>query len=154
MFDEIKKEKKIICNIDKIISTNGFNTRADECNENEPYFKSSIKPKNISKDRISINHFIKINGNLEVIKFMNDLFDEINNEFKDKCDIEASKDSLELEVIFYGEKEEKIKDCLIDIELFKYEEDQYLLEFLRTGGDLQEYYHYFLEIKKIIEKII
>ena len=83
---------------------------------------------------------------------MNYLFEEIKNKFIGKCYIEASKDSLKLEVIFYVEKEEKIKDFLIDMELFKYEEDRYLLEFLRTGGDLQEYYHNILGNQKNYRK--
>ena len=36
------------------------------------------------------------------------------------------------------------------IELFVYDNGKYLLEFLRTGGEIPEYYNYFLKIKEII----
>ena len=38
----------------------------------------------------------------------------------------------------------------MDIELFEYENGGYLLEFLRTEGDIQEFYDHFLEIRNII----
>ena len=41
----------------------------------------------------------------------------------------------------------------MNIELFKYEDGKYLLEFRRTGGKFDDYYNYFMRIKKIIEKI-
>ena len=41
---------------------------------------------------------------------------------------------------------------LIVIELFQYENGKYLLEFLRTKGEILDYYNHFLEIRKIIEE--
>ena len=40
--------------------------------------------------------------------------------------------------------------CNIDIELFEYENGEYLLDFMRTGGKIPDYYNYFKEIKKLI----
>ena len=39
------------------------------------------------------------------------------------------------------------------VELFKYEDGGYLLEFRRTGGKIPEYYKHFLELKEIITKM-
>ena len=38
----------------------------------------------------------------------------------------------------------------MEIELFKYQNGEYLLEFLRTGGKFPDYYNHFFEIKKLI----
>ena len=40
----------------------------------------------------------------------------------------------------------------MEIELFQYEDGRYLLEFLRTKGEIRDYYNTFLEIRKIIEE--
>ena len=42
----------------------------------------------------------------------------------------------------------------MEIELFQYENGKYLLEFLRTKGEIPDYYKKFLDIKKIIEEKI
>ena len=39
----------------------------------------------------------------------------------------------------------------MNIQLLEHEKDRYyLLEFIRTKGEIEDYYKYFLEIKKII----
>ena len=50
------------------------------------------------------------------------------------------------------EDEDSDKKCIMEIELFQYEDGKYLLEFLRTKGEIPDYYNYFLEIRKIIEE--
>ena len=50
------------------------------------------------------------------------------------------------------EEENSYKKCVIVIELFQYENGKYLLEFLRTKGEILDYYNHFLEIRKIIEE--
>ena len=39
------------------------------------------------------------------------------------------------------------------IELFEYEDGDHLIEFLRTKGNIPDYYHYFKEIKKLIKEV-
>ena len=66
-----------------------------------------------------------------------------------KCFISESKEQLKFEVIFekdYVEEEEdeekeeneeeENNNSSMDIELFEYEDGRYLLEFLRTGGQI------------------
>ena len=131
----------------------------------------SVKtPKKIHNDRININHYIIINGALEPNKFMSDLIKGINNEFGiTKISIREFKEyeHLKFKLGFYKleenneeeneEEEEDIdsdKKCVMEIELFQYENGKYLLEFLRTKGEIPDYYKKFLDIKKIIEEKI
>ena len=127
-------------------------------------------PKKIPNDRININHYIIINGALEPNKFMSDLIKGINNEFGiTKISIREFKEyeHLKFKLGFYKleenneeeneEEEEDIdsdKKCVMEIELFQYENGKYLLEFLRTKGEIPDYYKKFLDIKKIIEEKI
>ena len=131
----------------------------------------SVKtPKKIPNDRININHYIIINGALSPNKFMSDLIKDINNEFgTTKISIREFKEyeHLKFKLGFYKleenneeeneEEEEDIdsdKKCVMEIELFQYENGKYLLEFLRTKGEIPDYYKKFLDIKKIIEEKI
>ena len=131
----------------------------------------SVKtPKKIPNDRININHYIIINGALSPNKFMSDLIKDINNEFGiTKISIREFKEyeHLKFKLGFYKleenneeeneEEEEDIdsdKKCVMEIELFQYENGKYLLEFLRTKGEIPDYYKKFLDIKKIIEEKI
>ena len=150
LFYKIKGE-----NVELIISekyeSEGFNTRGFSKEEINEYFKD-LKPKNISKDRISINHYMTIKTKLEANKFMNILIYLIDKKFGDNCTIEPSKENLkiELEITEEDDEKEEISNCIMDIELFEYEKGDYLLEFFRIEGEIPDYYHYFLEIKKII----
>ena len=113
---------------------------------------------------------IMIEGNLKQIKFMNDLYLKIEKEYendkKDECTIDCSKDKLKFKATFtFIEKEDikeetetekmnenneineenekndcfKKKECIIDVELFKYE-NGFLLRFLRESGKLEDFY--------------
>jgi len=150
----INEKNEQFNNISKIIESGGYNTKGININENQGYFNSDIEPKKISNDRININHFLKINGDLNPIDFMNRLTKQIENNFKDKCDIEAAEKNLKFTVIFYSNTKNKLGDCTMDIELFQYEKGRYLLEFLLTRGAISDYIHYFLKLKEIIKIII
>ena len=78
---------------------------------------------------------------------MNDLVDDIIENLHGFC--KAYEESLKFEVIFQETGEKGL--CKMDIELFKYEEGRYLLEFLRTGGEIEDYYDYFLKIKELLK---
>ena len=84
---------------------------------------------------------------------MNSLVNAINNNFGGNSLIESSEENLKFEVIFENEEESQ-GNCVMDIELFEYENGKYLLEFLRKGGEIPEYYNYFLKIKEIIMKYL
>ena len=144
-------------NIAEVMNSIGYNTRSSP-NDKQKFFveQKTIK---INKNRLSVNNlFIKINGKLNEVDFMNDLADKIIIKYKNNY-IEEDKIFLKMEVTLEEEekKEEKEKedennkDCCMNIQLLEHEKDRYyLLEFIRTKGEIEDYYKYFLEIKKII----
>ena len=92
---------------------------------------------------------------------MNSLAKKIKDKFGDICTLDGSKKNLKFEAIFEYEedeekkgndKEEEIGDCSMVIELLKYKDGKYLLEFRRTKGRIPDYYHHFKKIKEIIIK--
>ena len=108
-----------------------------------------MEPKYISKDRINLNHFIEIIGDLPEVDFMNDLANIIDEKLKNKMSFK-SKENLKLELFFEYDKNEIEKvESTMEIELLKYETGDYLLEFLNTKGDIADYYEHFCEIKEI-----
>ena len=146
-YDKIQENNGQL-NMAEEIQQRGFNTRSGNDKKNSlRFYESKQKPKKIPKDRITINHFIKINGISEGVKFMDDLVYEINENFRDVCQVETSKEDLKF--VLYYEDEEK-GDCDIEVELYEYETGGFLLEFLRTKGRIPNYYHHFLELRKFI----
>ncbi len=144
------------------INNEHIKARAGENEEEEDVFfkNKQLEPKKISEERLLLNQAIIITRNISEVDFMNSLCSVIDHKFKNHCYIKASNDNLKIEVSFtYDETEEEAKeekekehfgDCKMKIELFKYKEGKYLLEFLRIGGKFPDYYQHFLEIKKLI----
>ena len=162
IYDKLKDINSEIKLADKIISA-GYDTRGID--DDYRIFSSNIIPKKIANDRLIINHHIIINGYLEVSKFMNSLVKEINRKFEDEISIIASEEDLKFKITFENEEEEdednddnddneKDANITMIVELYKYEDGRYLLEFLRTEGELQDYYEKFLKIKEIIKKLL
>ena len=88
-----------------------------------------------------------------MIKLYYDIYDK-RDDLTDDLSIDTSKKALKLEIIFedeVDEEDENHKKCIIDIELFKYGENRYLLDFLRKSGNLSDYYKNFKKIKDIIQ---
>ena len=149
----------------------GYKTRA--FNNENIIFPNNLRPKKIPNDRINMNHYIIINGYINVIEFMNSLYNIIDNDemFNEQKEffVEASEKDLRFDVTFENKIEKSIYDdddenngkkvqqypnTKMAIELFQYEDGRYLLEFLRTGGEIKDYYKYFLKIKEIIKEIL
>ena len=167
IYKDIKDTNECLIIADKLKQSN-FITRS-VTNEKEGSGKT---PKKIPNDRLNINHYIIIDGDLPVNKFMSNLIEDIKNEFDiTQMDIRNCEEyeHLKFELCFYDlekndedeiekdkeeeeEEDDVDKKCIIEIELFQYEDGRYLLEFLRTKGKIPDYYNYFLEIKKIIKE--
>ena len=112
-----------------------------------------LRAKKIPNDIINPNRHIIIDGYLDEREFMNNLYYCIYNKSNDLAgdlSINPSDEELRLEVIFETENKYQ-KKCNIDIELFKYGENRYLLDFLRRSGNLSDYYKNFRKIKDIIQ---
>ena len=169
--NHIKNQVPIYLSNESVINNEHLTTRAGESKQDEIFEDKSMQPKKIPKNRLLLNQAIAINGNISVVDFMNSLYRDIKYKYADHSYIEASKNSLKMEVVFeYEENEEEeekkeeveeedtkeeiehFEDFKMEIELFEYEKGKYLLEFIRTGGKYSDYYPHFLEIKNIITK--
>ena len=140
---------------DKIIKAE-YNTRTLD-DEDKLFRNPNLQAKKIPIDRMKINHYIIINGYLDEKDFMNSLIYSIKHckKYEDSSSIIASPENLKFKVIFDADERYE-KECVIYIELFKYDienETKYLLEFIRRGGVIPQYYKNFLIIKDIIEKM-
>ena len=152
LYKEIKDSDLRIIIRDNIIKEKKFTTKGFNSENSNVYFKSDVEPKYISKDRINLNHFIEIIGDLSEVDFMNDLANKIDEKLKNKMNFK-SKENLKLEIFFEYDKNEIEKvDSTMEIELLKYKTGDYLLEFLNTKGNIEDYYEHFCEIKEIIKK--
>ena len=112
-----------------------------------------LRAKKIPNDIINPNRHIIIDGYLDEREFMNNLYYKINDNkdnLADNLSIKKSDEELRIEVTFETENKYH-KNCAIDIELFKYGENRYLLDFLRKSGNLSDYYKNFRKIKDIIQ---
>ena len=147
LYDKIQENSGEL-NMAENIQQMGYNTRSGVDQKNSlRYYDESKIPRYIPKDRININHCLKINGLSNGVKFMDLLVDEIDQRFRDVCLIETSKEELKFKLIYVDEVK---GDCEIEVELYEYETGGYLLEFLRTKGRIPNYYHRFMELKKFI----
>ena len=151
LYEEIKDSDLKIRISDNIIEEKKLITKGSNSTNSNVYFESDMEPKYISKDRINLNHFIEIIGDLPEVDFMNDLANIIDEKLKNKMSFK-SKENLKLELFFEYDKNEIEKvESTMEIELLKYEKGDYLLEFLNTKGDIADYYEHFCEIKEIIK---
>ena len=107
--------------------------------------------------------FIRFKGNFNYYKYMNKLLDRIQKEFaKENCiiDNKKSKMNYEFDLIFELNEEEnendekesnfvldEKEDCIINLELYQSENEDYILRFLRKSGSLEQFYS---KIKKLI----
>ena len=148
IYENIRSDEKI--QISEEIRKH-YNTKYIE-EENRIFCDVNLKPKKIFNENIYINQYIKINGYFPEgeVDFMNSLSQKIEDNLNGDC--RAFEEILKFEVTF--DRTEEIGKCKMEIELFESEKGRYLLEFVRKKGEIQDYYHYFSEIKKIIIKIL
>ena len=149
--ESIKKNDKEILLAEDVVKA-GYKTKSPGEKEKGLFEDMSIRPKKIPKDRMLINHYVKIEGYLSYenqIDFMNNLAKKIFDELGGAC--ERLEENLKFKVDFGKNEENGITEMII--ELFEYEDGGYLIEFLRTKGNIPDYYHYFKEIKKLIKEV-
>ena len=116
-------------------------------------------------------NYIKINGNLNPIDYMNEYANEMNNLFDD---IESSEKYLKFNIIIKKEVSEieennndlnnnsldleninEIeRDMIIKVELLKLNENEFILSFIKGNGSLRDYYEYLEKVMKYAEDFI
>ena len=151
LYKKIKDNDKEILLAADVVKA-GYKTRSPGEKEKGLFEDMSIRPKKIPKDRMLINHYVKIEGHPpheNQIDFMNNLAKKIFDELGGAC--ERLEENLKFKVYFGKNEENGISEMII--ELFEYEDGNYLIEFLRTKGNIPDYYHYFKEIKKLIKEV-
>ena len=104
---------------------------------------------------------------------MNLIGNQIIKAYNNKCFIEASKSKLKFEIALPKneddeeedeDEEQKMeeeeesdrndrKECIMEIKMLLYGNDEYLLVFNKIQGDLEEFYEHFLIIKDVIKKL-
>ena len=154
LYKELREENEI--KIAEELELYGFNTRGFE-NNNTKFNNYDLKPIKIPDDTINFNNYIIIKGYLNPINFMNNLVNKIENKFKKNFPNTIILDkNLGFEVTFEIENDDEDEDeeITMQMELFKYEDEKYLLEFIRIKGEFSHYYNKFLDIKKIIREEI
>ena len=154
LYKELREENEI--KIAEELELYGFNTRGFE-NNNTKFNNYDLKPIKIPDDTINFNNYIIIKGYLNPIDFMNNLVNKIENKFKKNFpNTVISDENLRFEVTFEIENDDEGEDeeITMQMELFKYEDEKYLLEFIRIKGEFSHYYNKFLDIKKIIREEI
>ena len=153
---KIKKEKKK----GKASSLLDYRGNDEECKQ---IFSRDLDIKLINKDSIRENYVdIKYNNNFDPYYFMDQLYDEIDNNFGEnyRCEAEEQKNqnSLKFNAILHeeitindGEDENNIFEQDLNIEIKMYKTlDSYLIRFRKKCGELYDYYE---NVKKIISAI-
>ena len=168
--EQFKKtmEAKEDCSTDM---SSGNRGGEDETN----YFDLSLKPK-FAQTGIGMKNYIKINGEMNPVLFMNNLCQRISKKIEN-CDIDANEYNLKFNVTFEEEeREEEIpkeleeelaklglddkeneeneeddnltkKKSVIQAKMFESVNGGYLLRFKKKGGELEDYYK---NLKKIM----
>ena len=188
IIEEFKQREIIVKNnttIDTKTSSYSSSSYMDESRgggENEKeYFDLSLKPQ-LGKTGFGMNNYIKINGDLKPVKFMNSLINIIIKE-DNNCCIEESKKKLKFNVIFEEEEEEEVeipkelkeelsklgikendenendeifnkKDCIIQVKMLKSVHGGYILKFAKKEGEIEDYIKNLKKVIKLAKKIL
>ena len=107
----LEREQKVNEELKKKIQTKGQSSIDIEGtrgigDDTKEFFDLSLKPK-YAQTGIGMNNYIKINGNLNTVKFINSLITKISEKLGDNCSIEQSKKALKFNVIFEEEEKEE-----------------------------------------------
>ena len=143
--------------------------------ENEIFFHSKSSHEYLEISGLNAMNYIKIEGEIQPIKFMNLLASKLEKELN--CVIKPDFKKLKFKAIFPNklkeelENEEEIeeeeneenkkhkknnefKDCEIKIEFFEFINGGYEVHFNKGKGNFSDYYSYFMDIKKYIKIIL
>ena len=151
--------------------------------DEKEYFDLSLQPK-YAQTGIGMNNYIKINGDLSPVKFMNKLANKVQEKFGDKCSIEAGEKTLKFNVTFQEEEKEeeeipkeleeelaklgiednenaeeeedelRKKECVLQVKLFESVNGGHLLRFVKKNGEIEDYYKNLSEIKPLVKSLL
>ena len=169
----------------KEINNNNNNSSSSIQNKSlkndDSIFNPNSKPR-YAKTDLNMDYCIKITGNFDPAKFMNDLVAKIKNLYE--CFIDANKDKFKFNAVFekeeeyyevtedmkeelkkYGITEDEIKNMnndnenikgkrtVIQIKLFESDNGEYLLRFVKKEGELSDYMELIDKIYSLVLKM-
>ena len=169
-----KKEKKIDA---QLKPTEEASENKNNRGESIKYFIfKEEKEKNIKivDKNAKFDYYIRIKGNLDIINFMNDfakemylLYDNVvaigkglkfnltikdNNKEKNKNEVNRNNNENKNRVLNQEKKNEK--EVIIQIELLKINNTEYLLRFIKQKGKMTDYYQKLLKVMKYAKDFI
>ena len=111
------------------------------------------------KGERNFKDYIKIRGDFNARRanrFMNSLVNKIIDKFGENCYLEASKNKLKFIIEFDDEEENEEEElqCTMKVNMYECNENEFILSFEKTKGDLEVFYDNFLKIKKIIKDML
>ena len=154
-----------------------INTNRSSGDNDYEYFQTNFYLKYINNNNLNIKDYIKINGHLNPLKFMNLISNKIIKD-NDKYYIKPSKKGYKFDIILeydmedeQEEIEEEIKeseeeyfdyennginkkDLIIQVILFKTFNGDYLIRFYKKSGDIDDYYEKIKRISSIIKEVL
>ena len=147
--------------------------------EENTYFDLSLKPK-LAQTGIGMNNYIKINGDLSPVRFMNTFANKITKNYEN-CTIDPKQNALKFNVIFEEEEKEeeeipkeieealsklgiednedeedslRKKDCIIQVKMYESMNGGHLLRFMKKEGELEDYYKYLEKLNSLVKNIL
>jgi hypothetical protein len=176
ILNDAKKKNKEINNNNSSSSIQNKSLKNDDS-----IFNPNSKPR-YAKTDLNMDYCIKITGNFDPAKFMNDLVAKIKNLYE--CFIDANKDKFKFNAVFekeeeyyevtedmkeelkkYGITEDEIKNMnndnenikgkrtVIQIKLFESDNGEYLLRFVKKEGELSDYMELIDKIYSLVLKM-
>ena len=165
--NHVHQEKEIL-NLNKQMKKEG--NKKDiifRCTEEiKTYFKNDIPIKQYKEDKNVFDKNLIILNNIQPIEFMNIIINDIekDDEIYNKIEIDCNHDNLKAIIKFSNEDDEdendnfeslniEFKILIIEMKLMRMEQnDQYIINIRRKGGDLKEFNDVLSSIKNIIEE--
>ena len=162
--NHVHQEKEIL-NLNKQMKKEGIKKDIFRCTEEiKTFFKHDIPIKQYKEDKNVFDKNLIILNGIQPIEFMNVILNDIekDDEIYNKIEIDCAPDNLKAIIKFSIDDDEdenydnlniEFKNLMIEMKLMRMDEnDKYIINIRRKGGDLKEFNDVLSSIKNIIEE--
>ncbi len=162
--NHVHQEKEIL-NLNKQMKKEGIKKDIFRCTEEiKTYFKNDIPIKQYKEDKNVFDKNLIILNGIQPIEFMNVILNDIekDDEIYNKIEIDCAPDNLKAIIKFSIDDDEdenydnlniEFNNLMIEMKLMRMDEnDKYIINIRRKGGDLKEFNDVLSSIKNIIEE--